>query len=94
MLNNTNDDLSSETLLDDADDRTRLLAFSPEGDDDSDESDSRNWEKFAFGSVSPRVYGTYARALGGCLAIWVLISLTLMQGINCSLYKSLNNLND
>ncbi|KAM7539602.1 hypothetical protein Aperf_G00000028759 [Anoplocephala perfoliata] len=79
MLKKTSSDLSSEILLDDVNDRTPLLTFSPKEDEESDESDSTNWEKFAFGSVSSRVYGTYGRALGCCLAALVLISLTLMQ---------------
>lgn len=81
ILRNVTSDTSLEIQHDNIDDRTPLLAFLPEDDQDSNEASFTNWEKFAFGSISGRVYWTYARALGYCLAAWVLISLALMQGI-------------
>ncbi|VUZ42719.1 unnamed protein product [Hymenolepis diminuta] len=79
ILRNVTSDASLEVQHDNTDDRTPLLAFSSEDNQDSNEASSTNWEKFAFGSISGRVYWTYARALGYGLAAWVLISLTLMQ---------------
>lgn len=78
-------DSSFEDTLEDRNDQEPLLAFSPEDDnsevfDPSEEGGSKNWEKFAFGSIASRVYWSYVRALGFCLGSWVLISLTLMQG--------------
>ncbi|KAL5111693.1 Multidrug resistance-associated protein 7 [Taenia crassiceps] len=77
-------DSGLENILEDGNDQTPLLSFSPEDDgnqafDPSEEEGSKDWEKFAFGSIASRVYRSYARALGFCLALWVLISLTLMQ---------------
>lgn len=81
MLNNIPSETSLDVPIDDADDRAPLLAFAPEEEEsDSNEASLTNWEKFAFGSISTRVYKAYAKALGYVLAASVLISLTLMQG--------------
>ncbi|VDN99848.1 unnamed protein product [Rodentolepis nana] len=78
-INNVTSDSTLEIQNENADDRMPLLAFSSEEDQDSDDASFTNLEKFAFGSISGRVYWAYARALGYCLGAWVLISLTLMQ---------------
>ncbi|CDS40693.1 multidrug resistance associated protein 7 [Echinococcus multilocularis] len=77
-------DSSFEGILEDRNEQTPLLSFSPEEDnnrafDSAEDEVSTDWEKFAFGSITSRVYRSYVRALGFCLASWVLISLTLMQ---------------
>lgn len=70
-----------------ADDERAPLIVTAKPDDTAEDNDNgadeRLYsEKLAFGSISSHVYKSYIRAVGYCLAIWVLISLTLMQG-NC-----------
>ncbi len=58
-----------------------LIAPAVEGEEDEEEDEEQmNYEKLAFGSIASHVYTSYIRAVGLCLAAWVIISLTLMQG--------------
>nr|CUU97717.1 hypothetical transcript [Hymenolepis microstoma] len=79
MLKNVTSDSALDIQNENADDRMPLLAFSSEDDQDSNDASPMNLEKFAFGSISGRVYWAYAHALGYCLGSSVLISLMLMQ---------------